>query len=313
MTEHEREKFGMLVLREAADESASDQNVTPVDEEPSASTGQLERVFKMSEKRISLGINVSILVILMIFGVLLSLPLRMLLNTNYESNQTLNENCATETKRNETSTEIMVIPIDHRKLKRCPRYEYVDHLQSVFLSNYDRNCTFVRNDDDEEDDDDDDDDDSKEATEDNSASTVSEETVGEDSAENAEDSGKDRRMKSVPVAGHILVTMLVISAIAALVEVLRIRFARDKDSSKAGNAGSRKASTVELPVRGRIFPRQPMNSQRSFEMQGMHRSALRLLGSQTITVSFHQFVRDRRRLSAAHHSQLNRLSKTLPR
>lgn len=52
-----------------------------------------------------------------------------------------------------------------------------------------------------------------------------------------------------------------------------------KDSSKAGSASSRKTSTVELPVQRRFIPRQPMRSQRSFEIQGMHRSALRLLGA----------------------------------
>lgn len=59
-------------------------------------------------------------------------------------------------------------------------------------------------------------------------SNNSKEIIGEKLTGSTEESGKDRRMKSVPVAGHILVTMLVISAIAALVEVLRIRFARDK-------------------------------------------------------------------------------------
>ncbi|KAL2736513.1 uncharacterized protein V1477_013022 [Vespula maculifrons] len=87
-------------------------------------------------------------------------------------------------------------------------------------------------------------------------------------------------MKSVPVAGHILVTMLLVSAIAALVEVLRIRFSKDKnkDTSSRGNIVSRKSSTIDLPIQRRFIPREPMKSQRSFELLGMHRSSLRLLG-----------------------------------
>ncbi|KZC14160.1 PREDICTED: uncharacterized protein LOC107192267 [Dufourea novaeangliae] len=233
----------------------------------------------MSEKRISLGINVSILVILTIFGVLLSLPLRLLLNTNYYSrNQTIDTNDTTEME-NATMSNTLVIPIDHRKLKRCPRLGYEDRLQSVFRTDYDGNCTYVRIYTTDELMKKIGEDTSKTIDDDSKGLAVSKETDSENLTESTEDCGKDRRMKSVPVAGHILVTMLLISAIAALVEVLRIRFARDKDSSKAGNASSRKASTIELPVQRRFIPREPMKSQRSFEMQGMHRSALRLLGA----------------------------------
>ncbi|XP_034178293.1 uncharacterized protein LOC117603352 isoform X4 [Osmia lignaria lignaria] len=213
----------------------------------------------MSEKRISLGINVSILVILTIFGVLLSLPLRLLLNTNYGRNQTICENNTIEATENVTSIE-PIVPLDHRRLKRCPKLPYEDRLKSVFRCDYDGNCTYVslvKND-------------LKEINrqktieEAEKTSKVSKEVIDENLSENTEESVKDHRMKSVPVAGHILVTMLLISAIAALVEVLRIRFARDK----AGSASSRKTSTVELPVQRRFIPRQPMRSQRSFEIQG---------------------------------------------
>ncbi|XP_046144729.1 uncharacterized protein LOC114875912 isoform X2 [Osmia bicornis bicornis] len=224
----------------------------------------------MSEKRISLGINVSILVILTIFGVLLSLPLRLLLNTNYGRNQTICENNTIEATENLTSIE-PIVPLDHRRLKRCPKLPYEDRLKSVFRCDYDGNCTYVSlaKDDLKEI--------NKQKTieEGEITSKVSKEVIDENLSDNTEESVKDHRMKSVPVAGHILVTMLLISAIAALVEVLRIRFARDK----AGSASSRKTSTVELPVQRRFIPRQPIRSQRSFEIQGMHRSALRLLGA----------------------------------
>ncbi|CAL7950344.1 unnamed protein product [Xylocopa violacea] len=225
----------------------------------------------MSEKRISLGINVSILVILTIFGVLLSLPLRLLLNTNYYSrNQTLSKNNTINVTEDGT-VEAAVIPVDHRKLKRCPSLEYGDRLMSVFYSDYDGNCTYTAdyvNEDPKEDGGDD----NQEGSKNETAESLKEIVEGDNTTVKVEESGKERRPKSVPVAGHILVTMLLISAIAALVEVVRIRFAKDK----AGSASSRKTSTIELPIQRRLLPRYPMKSQRSFEM---HRPALRLLGA----------------------------------
>ncbi|XP_076284639.1 uncharacterized protein LOC143211100 isoform X2 [Lasioglossum baleicum] len=240
-----------------------------VPEEPVMHVETAERTDKTSDIHIWLGINISIVVMLMIFGVLLFLPLRLLLHTTYYSrSESIGNNDTTEATCNTTIFEAEVIPIDHRKLRRCPRLEYKERLSSVFRCDYDRNCTYTRykknkdskgNDGVETD-----------GTIGNKSKgeKVSKETDDKNLTECTEDSGKDRRMKSVTVAGHILVTMLLISAIAALVEVLRIRFARDKESSKAGIASSRYASTIEIPMKRRFIPRQPMNSQRSFEMQG---------------------------------------------
>lgn len=186
------------------------------------------------EKRLSLGINVSILLILMIFGVLLSLPLRLLFDTNY-SDQNLNrdENDVSNPADSAKAKE-PVIPIDYRKLKRCPNLHYEDRLMSVFLSDYDKNCTYVQDKCDDDDDDDDDDsdseeeEDSREDEEDEEKTCVSKRGISEEMKENAEEILKTRQMKSVTVAGHILVAMLLVSVLAALIEVLRIRFARDK-------------------------------------------------------------------------------------
>ncbi|XP_026828024.1 ATP-dependent RNA helicase DRS1 [Ooceraea biroi] len=187
------------------------------------------------EKRLSLGINVSILLILMIFGVLLSLPLRLLFNTSY-SNQNGDDSVADPAKRES------VIPMDHRKLKRCPNLEYEDRLMSVFLDDYDENCTYVQDDEDDDDDndddnDDDDDDDDDDDSEEEKDSRQNKEKTGRSKRkrknideENVEEILKSRQMKSTIVAGHILVAMLLVSVIAALVEVLRIRFAREKIS-----------------------------------------------------------------------------------
>nr|XP_031836077.1 uncharacterized protein LOC116428517 isoform X2 [Nomia melanderi] len=239
----------------------------PVPEESVMHVESAERSLKTHEIHISLGINISILVMLTIFGVLLFLPLRLLLNTTYYSrNQSIDGN-DTGTM-NATSFQTAVIPVDHRKLKRCPKLDYNEVLLSVFHCDYDTNCTYTPS----SADDDATRNDVEEASKSNGnkseVTEVSKETVEKNLTECTEDSGKDRRSKSVPVAGHILVTMLLISAIAALVEVLRIRFARDKDSSKAGIASSRNASTIEIPMQRGFIPRQPMNSQRSFEMQG---------------------------------------------
>lgn len=180
----------------------------------------------MKEKRLSMGINVSIILILTIFGVLLFLPLRLLFDTNYsdqDQNGDENDDLADSAREREL--------VDHRKLKRCPNLQYEDRLMSVFLSDYDENCTYKQDEcDDDEDDDDDDSDseeeeDSREDEEDEKKTCVSKRRIEEEMKENAEEILKTRQMKSVTVAGHILVTMLLVSVIAALIEVLRIRFA----------------------------------------------------------------------------------------
>ncbi|XP_076643087.1 uncharacterized protein LOC143353556 isoform X1 [Halictus rubicundus] len=251
-----------------------------VPEEPVMHVETAGRSAKTSDIHIWLGINISIVVMLMIFGVLLFLPLRLLLHTTYYSrSETIGNNDTTEATCNATIFEAEAIPIDHRRLRRCPRLEYKERLSSVFRCDYDRNCTYTRCKENEDSTGNDGVDTDGTIGNKSEGSKVSKETDDKNLTECTKDSGKDRRMKSVTVAGHILVMMLLISAIAALVEVLRIRFARDKESSKAGIASSRYASTIEIPMKRRFIPRQPMNSQRSFEMQGTHRSALRLLGA----------------------------------
>ncbi|XP_017752220.1 PREDICTED: uncharacterized protein LOC108545219 isoform X2 [Eufriesea mexicana] len=246
----------------------------PKQDERAVSSSKSETV-NMSEKRISLGINISILVILTIFGVLLSLPLKLLLTTNYYNrNETIDKNSTVEVTR-DLSSEVAKVPVptDHRKLRRCPRFGYEDRLKSVYRSDYDGNCTYTNEQPSTDPGVKDGEDKSLAVSEGkNETSETLKEVLAENGAEKAEESGKECRTKSVPVAGHILVTMLVISAIAAFVEVLRIRFARDK----AGSITSRKTSMVELPIQRRFLPRYPIKSQRSFEM---NRSALRLLGA----------------------------------
>jgi len=185
------------------------------------------------EKRLSLGINVSILLILMIFGVLLSLPLRLLFNTSYS------DRSASDAEQAEGARE-SAIAMDHRRLRRCPNLEYETRLMSVFLDDYDGNCTYAQNDDDDDDNDDgnnDDDDSDNGDCKDEEDRGAQKEKIGRSRKgssiegrlkEDAEEILKSRQMKSVNVAGHILVAMLLVSVIAAFVEVLRIRFAREK-------------------------------------------------------------------------------------
>lgn len=200
-------------------------------DERAVSSAKSETSVNMSEKRISLGINISILVILTIFGVLLSLPLKLLLTTNYYNrNETIDMNSTVETTEelSEETTKLQV-PIDHRKLRRCPRFGYEDRLKSVYRSDYDGNCTYTNERPSMDPETKDEEDKSVAVSEGtNETSQALKEILAEDGTEKTEESGKDCRTKSVLVAGHILVTMLVISAIAAFVEVLRIRFARDK-------------------------------------------------------------------------------------
>lgn len=181
----------------------------------------------------SLGINVSILLILTIFGVLLFLPLRLLFDTNYsDQDPNEDENNVSDLADSAKEKELMT-PMDYRRLKRCPNLRYKDRLMSVFLSDYDENCMYKQDEhDDDEDDDDDDSDseeeDSREDEEDEEKTCVAKRGIDEELKENAEEILKTRQMKSITVAGHILVTMLLVSVIAALIEVLRIRFAREK-------------------------------------------------------------------------------------
>lgn len=195
---------------------------------------RLQTAIDMSEKRLSMGINVSILVILTIFGVLLSLPLRLLLNTNYHEsrNKTLDEQNNAILATESVAIKTVGIPMDHRKLKRCPKFEYEDRLKSIFQSDYDGNCTYTRvcttNDSKQRNKGEDNENEPVNREDNETFNVPKSEIASENLTKKVEESGKDRRTKSVLVAGHILVTMLLISAIAALVEVLRIRFAKDK-------------------------------------------------------------------------------------
>lgn len=211
----------------------------------------------MTEKRLSLGINVSILLILMIFGVLLSLPLRLLLNTNYDAQ-------SNESKENEEDTvrlsnearnrETFRSLIEYKKLKQCRRHRFEDRVRSIFYCDYDENCdyTIISAIDVEKE---------EEAKE--SLKVVEEETRAEEKKRGSkveqgrkenrknkavdvyvnnnknididdDDDDEPQESKEIVVAGYILVMMLLVSAIAAFVEVLRIRFSKDKSKRLKG-------------------------------------------------------------------------------
>ncbi|XP_066583897.1 uncharacterized protein [Prorops nasuta] len=230
----------------------------------------------MTEGRLSLGINVSILVILTIFSALLSLPLRLLLDTHYTRNDTDDIRNGSSTERVNIKPQIQ--PIDFRKLRRCPKLRYEESLASIFFSYYDRNCTYVTSVSVKLD---------PLPMENNEvlvtkivgASLERPRVASFKRKENIDENRKGNQIKSLPVAGQILVTMLLVSALAAFIEVLRIRFAKDKETARGDTVIPRRTSTVPLPVQRRILPREVMLSQRSFELQGVQRSALRLLGA----------------------------------
>lgn len=66
----------------------------------------------------------------------------------------------------------------------------------------------------------------------------------------------------------------------AFVQLLHLFFSKmHKDSSRASTTISRRcSSSVDLPAPSRPTSRESIRRQKSFEIQGMHRSALRLLG-----------------------------------
>lgn len=194
------------------------------------------------DKRLSLGINASVILILIIFCALLSLPLRLLFNTNYEGNDSSKENNSEPSLKKEEAKKETVLPLkvkDFRKMKVCP-FEYESWIKSTFITNYDENCTKGQL--------------VKEVPElppqevpklhlqAEKEETKEEKPVFLDTEENGseivsapitpkkEEPKAPAKIinKSIPVAVHILGIMLVVSVIAALVEVLLIRFSRDK-------------------------------------------------------------------------------------
>ncbi|KAK2575068.1 hypothetical protein KPH14_008804 [Odynerus spinipes] len=196
----------------------------------------------MTEKRLSLGINVSILLILTIFGVLLSLPLRLLFNTNYDAQNPEgeeNENSPERSSSEARDKEMLESLIDYRKLKLSRRHRYEDRIRSLFYCDYGKDYNIVENLAIENE--------KEEETED-SFNIVKEEVQKEekkiglkvervmdnDDDDDDDDEEEPHESKEIIVAGHILVTMLLVSAIAALVEVLRIRFSKDKSKRLKG-------------------------------------------------------------------------------
>lgn len=183
------------------------------------------------DKRLSLGINASIILILIIFCALLSLPLRYLFNTNYkgiESPEINTKNSQLPVNQEERKKEDALLKAkDFRKMKVCP-FNYETWMKSLFVTNYDNNCT------------------EKQTSKEDIQISFEEETKQKVQLINADQSAHDvlstlsttvpkekeandaQINKSIPVAVHILTIMLVVSVIVALVEVVRIRFARDK-------------------------------------------------------------------------------------
>ncbi|XP_012282125.1 uncharacterized protein LOC105700652 [Orussus abietinus] len=248
----------------------------------------------MSE-RMSLGINLSILLISAIFAALLSVPLRLLLDTNYYAeNETLEGN---ETSAKETA---VALPIDHKKLKVCPKPEYSYRVKSIFFTDYDGNCTYPRPrvrkvqlivdvlhkefPDDE----------------------IPQGGLTPGNPEEGKQDPQGDRTKSFSLVGHVLVAMLVVSAVAALVEVLRIRFCLCKVGS---TSRSLKKGSFDEPGLSQFVSKPSIQSQTSFEMQGSIRSGLRLLGEETRRSWLEG--QDQRHSSAGPHFRYNGSTKRL--
>lgn len=91
--------------------------------------------------------------------------------------------------------------------------------------------------------------------------------------------GRDRRDKSFAVfPAELVKTVSRCSDRHAFVKLLHLLFSKmHKDSSRAGKIISRRCSANEPALR-RPISRELIRSRKSFEIPGMHRSALRLLG-----------------------------------
>lgn len=178
------------------------------------------------DKRLSLGINASILLILIIFCALLSLPLKYLFNTNYKGTEPTEINTQTThqiVQKEEVPPEVK----NFKKMNVCP-FNYELWMKSLFITNYDKNCTEkavikenpqvsleVKTEE-------------IQTVDLNANSEKPNEILSTLSATKKKDVNNTQMNKSIPVAVHILAIMLVVSVIVALAEVVRIRFARDK-------------------------------------------------------------------------------------
>ncbi|XP_008543756.1 uncharacterized protein LOC103568604 isoform X1 [Microplitis demolitor] len=224
--------------------------------------------------RLSLGINVSIITILIIFAVILVLPLRMLLDTNYEDTHanTLNNNTDNDSNGINDTNEYLKPEekiIDYAKLKLCP-YNYEFIVDSIFTNNYDQNCTYknvepVRN----------------KATKINKT-----EKENTSSATNlSSPSFRIIRPKSVPVTDYILMIMLVFSIIGAFAEYLCIRFMNTQNppSSIESTWIPRRQSIVDLMLpRKHVSREQFLKTQMSLDVpMGLQRSTVRVSGTST--------------------------------
>ncbi|XP_012251539.2 uncharacterized protein LOC105683494 [Athalia rosae] len=228
---------------------------------------------------LSLGINISIIAILLIFGALFWLPLKMLLETNYQTY------CGESDKISSVIRDeiIEANPVDFRSLKLCESLNYESIIKSLYYSNYDKNCALPK---------------SPSRTKklpsshdrlNNSKLRIFAQNVAEMIGrgfveETPENTTSVYQNKSMYIAGHILAVMLIASAVAALVEVLRARLsAAIKVKPAPGDSGPgehvRTYSFADLAQR-RNFKRDTIQAQKSFEIQGMmHRSPVRLLAA----------------------------------
>ena len=165
---------------------------------------------------VNLGINLSIALILIIFSGLLFLPSKMLLDTSYEVNN--------GSLTNASFTTNFLNSMEFRKRKLCPGLNYKYWMMTPYFSNYDRNCTYSR----------------KRVKQIQKTTTVDsireknvcikekKQSVITFKYNGTVDEVKITRPKSISVTGHILAMMLVVSAVTAFVEVVRIRFLNAK-------------------------------------------------------------------------------------
>ncbi|XP_034950939.1 uncharacterized protein [Chelonus insularis] len=208
------------------------------------------------DNKLSLGINVSIILTLTILTGLLILPLKLLLHTNYEI-QNKNESLILKDSQKEM--------IDFKTLQVCPG-KYKFWIDSIFINNYDRNCTYSN------------------IEQNLKVGTTKTQKMKTDETDNQNSTSANSsisglkiiRPKSVPVTDYILVIMLTVSVIGAFVEFLKIRFTNTQDeSSSVEGIASRRQSIMNLML-PRKCTRESLKTQMSLDVPGSNRSAVRV-------------------------------------
>lgn len=195
-----------------------------------------EPVAIMNNTGMNIGINLSIFCILAIFLFILYVPLELLFyatkrHPNNYSGANGNSHLGEATTAIKTSDELASqvveknVNVDYQNLKICEKLEFEGSVKSIYTSNQDQNCSYLKKQPSKKKAE------KKEQPKESIVTCTPPPDISERKILPEFSYGDVRRITnsdSISVTTNIIATLLIISAIAALVEVLRIRFSNDE-------------------------------------------------------------------------------------